>query len=143
MTASEILTLHHLRKTPTRIAIVQNLLTSGLPLSENDIREKMQDSYERITFYRTIQTLMEAGIIHRIIADNTTVRYALNHCTSQQHKHQSDHVHFYCTQCGRVECLKEIAVQQYFVPDGYRKDECEVMIKGICKQCSERNIAVE
>lgn len=143
MTPAEILTLHHLRKTPTRIAIVQNLLTSSLPLSENEIHEKMQENYERITFYRTVLTLIEAGVIHRIVADNTTVRYALNHCTPQHHEHYSDHVHFYCSQCGKVECLKGVAVQQYLVPDGYRKDECNVVIKGICKHCTAKNSTVE
>jgi Fur family transcriptional regulator, ferric uptake regulator len=99
----------------------------------------MQDSYDRITFYRTIQTLMEAGVIHRIVADNTTVRYALNHCTSQIHEHNNDHVHFYCTKCGTVECLKGVVIQQYKLPDGYNEEECNVVIKGLCKQCSEKN----
>lgn len=141
MTSAEILTLHNLRKTPTRLAIVQNLQTSDLPLSENEIHEKMQESYDRVTFYRTVQTLMAAGVLHRIVADNTTVRYALNHCTPQYHEHNNDHVHFYCTRCGKVECLKGVTVQQYLLPDGYRKDESHVVIKGICNQCTNKKKA--
>ncbi|MDP4278532.1 MAG: transcriptional repressor [Bacteroidota bacterium] len=136
MTPTEILTLHHLRKTPTRLAIVQYLQTSPLPQSENELHQKMQASYDRITVYRTIQTLMETGVIHRITVDSTTVRYALNHCTVQLHEHDNNHVHFYCTNCGKLECLKGVSIQPYQLPEGYRKEECHVVIKGLCKQCS-------
>jgi len=138
MTAAETLTLHKLRKTPTRLAIVQNLLETDFPLSENEFHERMQESYERITFYRTIHTLMEAGVIHRIVADNTTIRYALNQCSFLHHEHDNSHVHFYCKHCGKVECLKEVAVQQYCLPNGYQKEECNVIIKGTCKQCASQ-----
>jgi len=135
MTPTEILTLYHLRKTPTRLSILEYLQISHLPQSENDIHKKMQDSYDRITFYRTIQTLMEAGIIHRIVADNTTVRYALNHYNSQLDEQNHDHVHFYCTKCGKVECMEEVVVQPYHLPDGYKIEECNVVVKGLCRQC--------
>lgn len=141
MTPTEILTLHHLRKTPTRLAIIQYLQASNLPQSENDIHKKMQDSYDRITFYRTIQTLMEENIIHRIVTDNKTVRYALNHCTSSLNEQEIDHVHFFCKMCGKVECIEEVTVQQYHLPDGYREEECDVVIKGLCKQCTMNSIA--
>ena len=85
MTSAEILSNHLLRKTPARLSIVQHLLTSDTPLSESDFHEKMQENYDRITFYRSMQTLMEAGIVHRIVADNTTLRYALNQCSLHVH----------------------------------------------------------
>jgi len=138
MTASEILTLHHLRKTPTRLAIMQSLLAASLPQSESDMHDSMLATHDRITFYRTIQTLLESGIIHRIVADNTTVRYALNHCTNHDHNHSSDHVHFYCKECLKVECLKDISVREYDLPEGYSSDSCDVVIKGICKQCASK-----
>lgn len=138
MTSAEILLLHHLRKTPSRLAIVQHLLVSDFPQSESEIHVKMQDAYDRITFYRSIQTLMEAGVVHRIVADNTTVRYALNQCSQHLHEHHNDHVHFYCKQCGRVECLKEVAIQQYELPDGFLKQECDVVIKGLCRKCATK-----
>jgi len=102
------------------------------------MHESMTGTHDRITFYRTIQTLLEAGIIHRIVADNTTVRYALNQCSPHHHEHTSDHVHFYCTACERVECLKGIQVQQYDLPEGYSRTTCDVIIKGICKQCASK-----
>ena len=139
MTSAEILSLHHLRKTPARLAIVQHLLTSTLPQSESEIHEKMQETYDRITFYRSIQTLMEAGVVHRIVADNTTVRYAINQCSDHQHNHRADHVHFYCKQCGSVECLKGVPIGQYPIPKGYQVEECDVVIKGVCSNCTGKS----
>jgi len=138
MTPAEILTLHQLRRTPTRLAIIQSLMLANLPLSESDINKTMSGTYDRITFYRSIQTLMEAGIIHRIVADNTTVRYALNQCNQDQHVHTNDHVHFYCKECTKVECLKSVSIQHYELPEGYSREECEVIIRGICKQCASK-----
>lgn len=138
MTAADILTLHHLRKTPTRLSIIQSLMSTSLPQSESDMHVKMPATYDRITFYRSIQTLLETGIIHRIVADNTTVRYALNHCSIHFHNHTSNHVHFYCKKCLKVECLKDISVHEYELPEGYSSDSCDVVIKGLCKQCSSK-----
>lgn len=138
MNPPEILTLHQLRKTPARLAIIQSLLTSQRPLSENEIHERMQEGYDRITFYRTMLKLMESGVIHRIVADNITIRYALNQCSSQHHDHQNNHIHFYCTRCGTVECLKETIIQSYQLPEGYQKEACDVVIRGICRSCSEK-----
>lgn len=138
MTPAEILTLHHLRKTPTRQAILQSLLASSLPLSEAEMRTTMPGIHDRITFYRTIQSLMEAGIIHRIVADNTTVRYALNHCSAHHHEHGSDHVHFFCTRCERVECLQGMRLPSYDLPADYVQTSCEVIIKGLCKTCASK-----
>lgn len=143
MTSTEILSLHHLRKTPARLAIVQHLLTAHQPQSESDIHEKMQETYDRITFYRSMQTLMEAGVVHRIVADNTTVRYALNHCTPHQHVHYNDHVHFYCKQCGSVECLKDVPVGPFNMPSGYQREECDVVIKGLCRRCTDKTKTIE
>jgi Fur family ferric uptake transcriptional regulator len=138
MTAAEFLNLHKLRKTPARLSIIRNLMASSRPLSESDFREKMQETYERITFYRSMQTLMEAGVIHRIVADHMNVCYALNSCTMKQHEHLSDHIHFHCIKCGMIECLKGVTIQHYTLPDGYQNKECNVMVKGICKQCTEK-----
>lgn len=138
MTSAEILTLHHLRKTPTRLSIIQSLLSTSFPQSESDMHANMPATHDRITFYRSIQTLLEAGIIHRIVADNTTVRYALNHCSNLYHDHSSDHVHFYCKVCLKVECLKNIPICEYLLPEGYIRETSDVIIKGLCKQCASK-----
>lgn len=135
MDAIEILQNHHLKKTSPRVSIIEALQTSLNPLSEAEVKEKMGACYDRITFYRSAQTLEEAGIIHRIVADNTVVKYALNHC-EKGHQHATDHVHFYCTKCNALVCLKTVKNQTYELPDGFTPSQCDVIIKGMCNNCS-------
>lgn len=78
MSAIDILREKGLKKSAQRISIINILLDKQIPLTESDIKAEMGDMYDRITFYRTIQTLLEKGVIHRITIDSTTVKYALN-----------------------------------------------------------------
>lgn len=135
MNAAEILKIHQLKKTSPRVTIINTLQTSQFPLSENEVKEKMGELYDRITFYRSVHTLMEAGVIHRIVADNTTIKYALNHCT-EGHHHEADHVHFFCEQCKALVCMNDIKIQSYDLPDGFVKKDCDVVIKGLCTSCN-------
>jgi len=135
MNPVEILKNHQVKKTLTRISVIKILQESKEPMSEMEIKEFMQDSYDRITFYRTIQTLMNSGIIHRIVADNVTVKYALN-CCEESHRHVVNHVHFYCTNCQAVTCLEEVKVEKYILPIGFEIKESDVVIKGLCNKCS-------
>jgi Fur family ferric uptake transcriptional regulator len=135
MKPNDILQQHEVKKTLSRIALIKALQTSNQPLSENEIRVRMLDQYDRITFYRNVQTLSESGILHRIVIDNTHVKYALN-CCEKEHHHAIDHVHFYCKECGKTICLDKVPVQQYSLPDGFKLEECDVVIKGFCKNCA-------
>ena len=66
MNAVEILKQHEVKKTPARMAMINALQSNKYPMSENEIKEQMADLYDRITFYRNVQTLVSAGIIHKI-----------------------------------------------------------------------------
>ena len=132
MSAIDILKEKGLKKSAQRIAIISILLDKQIPLTESDIKAEMGDMYDRITFYRTIQTLLETNIIHRITVDNITVKYALNNAKSHSH------IHFYCKVCHSVTCLEDIPLQEYRLPEGFGQEECEVLIKGICNQCQEK-----
>ncbi|MCE1156209.1 MAG: transcriptional repressor [Bacteroidales bacterium] len=135
MNANDILHQHDLKKTLSRVALINALQNSNIPLSETEIKERMRDQYDRITFYRNVQALSESGILHRIVIDNTMVKYALN-CCEQEHRHSADHVHFFCKECGKTICLEQLPVQHYPLPDGFTASECDVVIKGLCQSCS-------
>ncbi len=139
MNAVEILQNHQLKKTTPRVAIIRALQESTLPLSENEVKEKMGDMYDRITFYRSVQTLMKTGIIHRIVVDNVTVKYALNHC-EEKHHHKTNHVHFFCYKCNVLICLDDVKTQTYQLPKGFTTRQCDVVIKGLCKTCNLEHI---
>jgi Fur family ferric uptake transcriptional regulator len=136
MNAVDILKNKGLKKTAQRIMLINLLQKTGISLTEGEIKSEMGDLYDRITFYRTVQTLLDANIIHRITVDNITVKYALNH---SDHEHSGNHIHFFCKQCHSVTCLEDSAMPEYRVPGGFKFDECEVLIKGLCDKCSRRH----
>lgn len=129
MSAIDILKERGLKKSAQRITIISILENNQLPLTESDIKIKMGDMYDRVTFYRTMQTLLNASVIHRIVVDNITVKYALNSIQGEAH------IHFYCKKCHVVSCMKGIPIQEYNLPGNFVQEECEVIIKGICDKC--------
>ncbi|MDR2038488.1 MAG: transcriptional repressor [Bacteroidales bacterium] len=131
MNAIELLRSKGLKKTAQRIMLINILQKKAVTLTEDDIKQEMGDLYDRITFYRTVQTLLEADLIHRINVDNKTVKYALNETSP----HTKDHSHFFCKKCRSVTCLKDVPAITYHLPDGFKGEECEIIIKGICGNC--------
>jgi len=135
MTASDILEHHEVKKTSPRVALIQALQKGEGPLSESEIKALMGELYDRVTFYRSVQTLSRAGIIHRIVADNVMVKYALNHCENGHH-HEVDHAHFYCRECHDLFCLKTVKLQSLNLPAGFVDEEHDLVIRGTCEQCN-------
>jgi Fur family ferric uptake transcriptional regulator len=134
MNAVDILKEKGLKKTAQRIMLINLLQKTGISLTEGEIKSEMGDLYDRITFYRTVQTLLDANIIHRITVDNITVKYAL---TYPDHNHSENHIHFFCKQCHSVTCLENAVTPEYVIPKGFKSEECEVLIKGVCDKCCE------
>ncbi len=134
MKAVNILNRYKLKRTSCREGILEVVLNANNALSENEIKEKLAGNYDRTTFYRSFKTLEEHHIIHKIVVDNQMVKYALDHSLTNE----AEHVHFYCSECQTVRCLKDTPIQKYPVPVGYSDQETEVLIKGICAKCNEQ-----
>lgn len=138
MNATDILKLHNIKKTPGRIAIIKAIQDQSLPLSENEIKKQMAENYDRITFYRNIQILTAAGIIHKIVVDNTLVRYGINCCESTHTHgvHRNSHAHFFCERCQSVICLQDIMIPDFCLPKGFVSVDSDIIIKGKCEKCN-------
>lgn len=132
MDTREILQKHNLVRTSCRQSIIGAMLSAGTAVSEEEIKSKVDGTYDRTTFYRTFKTLIENGIIHKIVVDNHLVKYAL----SESGMHKSHHVHFYCNQCGLVECLDGTDIKTPDLPNGYKEVETELIVKGFCSHCN-------
>lgn len=124
----------NLKKTTPRVMIVTILLEADIPLSEGDLKDKMGYMYDRSTFYRSMQALVDAEIIHRIVVDNTNVKYAINKSDSNEIKSSKPHAHFYCRKCNTVTCL-DTPVPGFILPANYEIEECNIVIKGLCEHC--------
>jgi Fur family ferric uptake transcriptional regulator len=105
-------------------------------LSHGDIEKKVGATFDRVTIYRTLQTFLDKGIIHAIPSADNAIRYALcqEECGPGHHHHQ--HIHFICSRCKQTFCLDDIVTPDLRLPKGYQSQEVDVLVKGICKQCS-------
>jgi Fur family ferric uptake transcriptional regulator len=134
MDALNLLKKKGLKKTAQRIMLINILQRKGISLSENEIRMNMGAMYDRITFYRTVQKLIEMDIIYRIAVDNASVRYALNN--KEEIKGYQNSVHFFCEKCNTTFNIEKSQIPDLQLPDGYIPREYEVLIKGICSSCA-------
>lgn len=132
MKAKDILHKHNLVRTSCRQAIIDALAGAGVAISEEEIKQIIGDTCDRTTLYRSFKTLVENGIVHKIVVDNQLVKYAL----TKNNRIDSNHVHFYCNQCGVVECMPDAEVNIPLLPVGYKQIETELIIKGFCKNCN-------
>lgn len=137
MTAEEILLSHNLKNTGCRKFILCKLLEKKSALSESEIKESFPDLFDRITFYRTLKTLEDKNIIHKIVLNDNSVKYALNHF----HSHDENlHSHFHCGTCDDVLCLHGKTSFEIELPENFIKNEVYVIIEGVCGKCSVHQV---
>lgn len=136
--AIEILNDYNLRRTAGRISIINIFMNTNIALSENVIEEKLIGLCDRATIYRTLKTFIDKGILHRVIDENSIVKFAMcntDHCSSHHHSHE--HVHFKCQSCGNTECMDDLMITPVQLPEGYKAKETNYLIVGLCKNCNE------
>ncbi|MEJ1236739.1 transcriptional repressor [Chryseolinea sp. T2] len=125
-----------LRSTPNRQDILELFLIKNYALSQGDIEKEVHNHLDRVTVYRTLKTFLDRGLIHKVLDDEGSLKYALCNEACQAPVHHHDHVHFKCLRCGQTNCL-EINVPVIKLPDGYHAQEVNVLIQGICTRCDE------
>ncbi len=124
-----------LRSTPTRQEVLRLFLKKDYALSHADIEGEIAQEIDRVTVYRTLKTFHDRGLIHKVLDDGGTVKYALCTETCSGTQHQHEHVHFKCVQCGQTNCL-DIDIPPVKLPKGYAPREVNLLIQGVCQNCS-------
>ncbi|HEX5170735.1 MAG TPA: transcriptional repressor [Cyclobacteriaceae bacterium] len=134
--SDRLLKIHDLRSTPSRLTILHLFLKMERALSYADIENEINENLDRVTVYRTLKTFLDRGLIHKVLNDEGSLKYALcnTHCSSTLHHH--DHVHFKCTNCGQTSCL-DVDVPVVTLPKKFKIREINLLIHGICDQCSQ------
>ena len=129
---TEILHENDLVRTSCRQEIVQAVIASPTPLSEEEIKTSITGNFDRTTFYRTFKILIAKGVIHKIVIDNTLVKYAI----TEKQNQTKQHAHFYCLNCGRVFCVPEVNWEYTGLPESFKAEQAELLIKGYCTNCN-------
>ena len=134
---TKILRDHKLKSTACRQDVLGELLANDHALSHADIEVAVSDQYDRVTLYRTLKTFQEKGIIHKVLDDAGTAKYApCHHCTTEVHHHE--HVHFKCNKCGNTVCIEDVNIPQIELPEGFSVGERNLLISGTCNICNKK-----
>jgi Fur family transcriptional regulator, ferric uptake regulator len=141
-TMTQLLKNNGLRRTAAREGILQLLTNAGRPLSHQDIlkRRKGRGSFDRVTVYRTLETLEEAGLLHRIQGTDGAWRFC-------RHKYESpgqcagNHIHFLCSKCDQMSCLPEQPLPWVSPPAGASIHSKQLVVHGHCAACIAKNKA--
>ncbi|EIJ45367.1 Fe2+/Zn2+ uptake transcription regulator protein [Herbaspirillum sp. GW103] len=154
------------RVTQARVNVLGALLETRSAASHQDIQDRFAEM-DRVTLYRALDCLTEAGLAHKISSDDRIFRYSAgaDHPEHGLHDHpqgkQHQHGHFKCTRCNRVFCLDASDGTDFLatvLPDadrhrstaaqlqsalrktlgkGFQSHEVELTIKGWCADCAD------
>lgn len=120
--------------TEARVAILKVLMEAGRPLRQDQIGGPLADrTMNKVTIYRTLDSLIEAGLVHRAFMHNRAWHFELaDHCTEKQ-----CHPHFTCTNCGVTRCLTDISLPLAIIPQkGFIINRQQVRLEGLCPACA-------
>ncbi len=138
----ELLKARGLRRTTARETILHLLAKAGRPLSHQDIlRRKGSRSFDRVTVYRTLETLQRAGLLHRIQGTDGAWRFC-THGEGPTGDCAGNHIHFLCSKCDQMSCLPEQPLPWVEAPAGAIIRSKQLVVHGLCAACVSRKNVV-
>lgn len=137
LATEELLKKYKLSKTSVREEILNVFLDSSIPLSMNELKDKMSFDCDRVTLYRNLRTFTTKGILHEVYLDKQDSKYVLPENVVNPKKAYSEHMHFKCVNCEMVKCLTDHEIMQIALPRGFKKLEANFVIYGYCDVCNK------
>ncbi|SEM80932.1 Fur family transcriptional regulator, ferric uptake regulator [Mucilaginibacter gossypiicola] len=125
-----------IKPTAMRLVVLDYLLkqTSAVSLTDMEVSLKKTD---RVTLYRTVKTFEEHGLVHRVEDGTGVTKFALCQPDCTANGHHDLHIHFYCTNCKETHCLPRTHIPEIMLPDGYDRQEINLLVKGLCAACKK------
>jgi len=120
--------------TKVRIDIMKLLMKIEKPLSQEQIARHLgKKSFDKVTIYRTLESLFKVGLVHKAFIEKRAWHYELAHnCTKSQ-----CHPHFTCTSCGNTHCMTGISLPMAKSPyKGFIIQRQQVRLEGLCPACA-------
>lgn len=132
--AKDMLKSASLYCTKSRIAILMVLMKAKSPLNQDQISQQSAGThFDKVTIYRTLESLLEVGLVHKAFTAERTWHFELAHnCTEKQ-----CHPHFTCTNCGNTHCMMDISLPMAKSPHkGFIIQHQAVRLEGLCPACA-------
>jgi len=131
----QILGNNNVKPTAMRLLVLQFLLNKKVAVSLTNVEEYFDNS-DRTTIYRTLKTFVENGIAHQIDDGTGITKYALCEENCNCEMDTDLHLHFRCTKCNETVCLTEHKIPHINLPDGFKTENVNLVVKGVCDKCN-------
>lgn len=134
MAAREMLTKNQLN-------VLEKLERASGPLSAYTLLDQLREQGFRapLQVYRALDTLVKAGLVHRLESLNAFVACA------EPHDHGHDHRHgmtafAICDKCGQVTELSDVAIgerlEEWVGASGFVANRAVIEFRGTCAKCA-------
>jgi Fur family ferric uptake transcriptional regulator len=140
LAAADRLTAAGERVTRQRLLVANALAASGRQLTADQLYRSLRrrvPGIGRATVFRTLETLVEAGVARRLELDGHVYAYVA--CLPAHHHHLA------CTRCGRVEEIDEAYVtpitRRLAADMGFEIDDARLDFYGRCATCLAEDAA--
>lgn len=121
-----------------RVRVLEILRVACQPLCHAELEARLAENgdvpFNRVTLYRILDSLVSCGLALKAIDARGVFRFS---AAGTQHQHDG-HVHFRCTDCGGVFCLKAVPPPPPKLPRGFRLSEVALDVRGTCASCATR-----
>lgn len=127
------------RVTGARLAIIECIANTKLPLTAKELYENLQDKtkVDQVSVYRTLETLLELDLIHQVFPSGGYIPCFHLSCE------QSYHILTRCSQCNSIEemhipvdkvepLINFLKSKKKFYPDTHL-----IQINGVCSDCKK------
>jgi len=122
--------------TRNRIHILEVIGNNHYPLTATDVFNTVErnHSINRVTVYRILDLLVEKQLVERLSTGGRAAHFGM----APNENHVS-HPHFYCTNCGQMDCLNPESLN--ISSDNLKKtfpgeiQRIEIRVDGVCRSC--------
>ncbi len=132
----ENLKAHHIKPTAMRLLVFEYLIGKEAAVGLTDLYQDFEKS-DRTTIYRTLRAFEDHGLVHSIDDGTGVPKYALCEEGCKCEIERDLHLHFHCRVCGQTKCLTSYKIPEVELPPKYVPEEANLVIKGVCDNCSE------
>lgn len=133
--ARETLRAAGLRVTLPRLTVLAALERLARPVSHAELADELAtEGLDRVTVWRNLVALHEAGLVARSDPGDRTFRFELRPRHGAHHEGAA-HPHFVCTSCGTVRCLDAAAVRLDALAEAAGAVSA-IELKGRCTACA-------
>ena len=129
----KLLNERDLKATAPRLKLLSRMQAYDSAMPYSAIQKAMK-SIDRVTLYRTLETLVGQGIIHKAHQENNETYYAICGKKCSKGEHDYDHIHFKCIECNSVTCEQLSKKVKISIPD-FEIQQMSIHLQGVCSSC--------